>query len=139
MSGGNINSLLDFNTDFNVPLLDETVQMFYNPSHPGHNDAKNVLTQLQANPNSWTRVSLILEKSQRQETKFIALQILGDTILYRWNAIAPDARSGIKDYIVQTIISLSKAACQSEITTDVDLELALAKDPATLNHTRKTW
>jgi exportin-1 len=108
MSGGNINSLLDFNTDFNVPLLDETVQMFYNPSHPGHNDAKNVLTQLQANPNSWTRVSLILEKSQRQETKFIALQILGDTILYRWNAIAPDARSGIKDYIVQTIISLSK-------------------------------
>ena len=104
----NIGSLLDFNQDFNVPLLDLVVQSFYDPSHPKHVEAKNVLTSLQQNPASWTKVSAILENSQRQESKFLALQILGDTILYRWKAIAEEARQSIKDYVVQTIIGLSK-------------------------------
>ena len=104
----NMGVLLDFNQEFNVQLLDLVVESFYNPSHPKHIEAKNILTTLQQNPASWTKVSSILENSQKQESKFLALQILGDTILYRWKAIADEARQSIKDYVVRTIIELSK-------------------------------
>jgi exportin-1 len=107
MSGLNMNVLLDFNQECNVALMDEVVVMFYNNAHPNHLEAKHVLTEFQAHPDSWTRVSTILEKSQREESKFLALAVLSDTILYRWKALAEGARSSIKDYIVQTVISLS--------------------------------
>ena len=117
-------TLIDFNQDFNVPLLDLVVQSFYDPSHPKHVEAKNVLTSLQQNPASWTKVSAILENSQRQESKFLALQILGDTILYRWKAIAEEARQSIKDYVVQTIIGLSKTLSKlTNIHTEAEYEL----------------
>ena len=37
--------------------------------------AERVLSELQKNPEAWTRVDAILEKSQTQQAKFFALQV----------------------------------------------------------------
>ncbi|OLY83429.1 Exportin-1 [Smittium mucronatum] len=68
-----------------------------------------VLTQFQENPDSWTKVDKILEKSTLSQTKFISLQILEKLIQTRWKIISPEQQNGIKNYIVDTIIKNSSS------------------------------
>jgi hypothetical protein len=80
-------SLLDFSKEFDVGLLDKVVMAFYTglgqevcPVTSYHDPAKlilrfqqamaqQVLTQFQDNPESWTRVPDILEKSSFPQAK----------------------------------------------------------------------
>ena len=67
--------------------------------------------QLQTNEQSWTRVDAILENSANQNAKFFALQILEDTIKYRWLTLPggeDGPREGVKNYVVTKIIALSQ-------------------------------
>ena len=63
---------------------------------------------LQENPQAWAHVDAILETSTAPNTKFFALKILEDTIKYRWKALPPEQRDGVKNYLVTKIIQLSK-------------------------------
>ncbi len=49
-----------------------------------------VLTAMQEHPLAWTRVDLIIDRSQNPYTKFFGLQILENVIKYRWKTIPRD-------------------------------------------------
>mmetsp|Transcript_11133 Transcript_11133/g.38765 ORF Transcript_11133/g.38765 Transcript_11133/m.38765 type:complete len:1104 (-) Transcript_11133:194-3505(-) len=101
-------SLLDFSVEeFDVPLLDHVVEVFYNQRHPERERANAVLMQLLEHPAAWTRVDAVLEGAENPAAKFFALQILQDTITYRWGTLPRDQREGIRSYISDKIIALS--------------------------------
>jgi exportin-1 len=85
-------SILDFDKDLDIPLLDKVVSSFYHGSGPDvpplplpgssalsvsllttlgiqHKLAQRVLTQFQEHPDAWTRADAILEFAQVRETK----------------------------------------------------------------------
>lgn len=90
------------------------------------------MKRLQDHSDSWTRVDAILERSKSQQTKFFALQvsalftacdelpcraqaahgfpmlqILEAAIKFRWGALPPEQREGIRNYVSNLIIKLS--------------------------------
>lgn len=72
--------------------------------------AQKVLTQFQNHPQSFTVVDKILEKSNLMNTKYIALQILQKVIQYKWKILPEQQRTGIKNYLLNTIIKRSSNA-----------------------------
>ncbi|GAQ89407.1 exportin 1 [Klebsormidium nitens] len=104
-----VDKLLDFTQPFDVPLLDATVQAFYGTgSKEERSAAERVLRQLQEHPDTWTRVVDILQKSQVIDSKFFALQVLEGVIKFRWNALPVEQRDGIKNYVSELIVQLSR-------------------------------
>ena len=69
--------------------------------------AQGILTKLKEHPDAWRRVDAILEYATDPYTKFYGLQILEEAIKYRWRALPPEQREGVKNYIVKKIIDLS--------------------------------
>ena len=69
--------------------------------------ANKVLMALKEHPSSWTRVDVILEQSTSAPTRFFGLQILEETVRFRWKALPTEQSEGIKNYIVNKIIALS--------------------------------
>ena len=103
-------SLLDFNQpNFDVPLLDQVVEFFFDGAHPMHHDAHNLINKLQEHPQAWTRVDGILEKSRSDNTKFLALRILQMTIEQRWKTLDETTRMGIRNYMITKILTLVTA------------------------------
>ncbi|KAJ5073961.1 intein-containing exportin-1 precursor [Anaeramoeba ignava] len=101
--------LLDFSKEaFNVDLFDQVVNTFYYGTGEEQNLAQNFLTQFQEHPESWRRVDVIIEFSQSNNSKFLALQILERTIKYRWKSLPQEQQDGIKDYILRAIMNLSE-------------------------------
>ncbi len=88
---------------------------------------QQLIHQFQQHPMAWTRVDTIMEKSQSQETKFIALNILLQCIKYRWNILPPPQREGIRSFLVNLIIRVSKdpqqAASQANMLSKLNLTL----------------
>jgi exportin-1 len=106
----NMESLLDFNNqNFNVALFDQVVECFYNPTHPSHGAAHNLIKQLQEHELAWKRVDSILEKSASDQTKFIGLRILQLTIETRWKSLDVNIRKGIRNYMITKILTLVTA------------------------------
>jgi exportin-1 len=66
-----------------------------------------VLTQFKEHAEAWSKVDQILEQSQSQATKFFALQILEDVVKYRWNALPREQCDGIRNFIVDKVITNS--------------------------------
>ena len=97
---------------FNVQLLSEVIQTAYDPVHPHRATANKLLMALQQYEGMWSNVDKILESPNaldpgNQQLLFFALQVLDDAIQLRWNIMPPVQRSGIRNYIVQKIISVS--------------------------------
>ena len=57
---------------------------------PQRKAAEAILTELQENPESWTRVDSILEHSQNQQSKFIALQACTGSLALGMSAIVSE-------------------------------------------------
>eukprot|EP00741_Cyanophora_paradoxa_P007524 tig00001154_g7277.t1 len=94
---------------FDVNLLDRIVDAFYRgASEAERAQANQVLTQFKEHADAWTRVDSILEFSQNSATKFYGLQVLEQVIKYKWKILPPEQRDGIKNYIVNLIIKLSR-------------------------------
>ncbi|KAI9179359.1 Karyopherin transporter [Blastocladiella emersonii ATCC 22665] len=100
-------SLLDFSLPLNVALFDNVVNTFYRSHGAEQQQAQQLLTAFQEHPDAWTRADAILEQSAVMQSKYIALQILERLVQIRWKVMAPDARLGIKNYIVAKVISVS--------------------------------
>src|SRR5690606_8576626 len=101
-------ALLDFSRPFDVRLFETTVQTFYNPSNPLHQQAHGIIVALRENVQAWRHDKQILEESSDVQAKFIALQILEDTVKFRWKALPADERMGIRVYVTNQLIALSK-------------------------------
>ncbi|KAL6069759.1 Exportin-1 [Balamuthia mandrillaris] len=102
--------ILNFDEPLDVKLLDQVVYTFYTGSGPQQAEAERVLAQLQEHPQAWSRVDTILEYSESQSTKFLALSILEKVILYRWKSLPRAQCDGIRNYIVNLVIKLSSDA-----------------------------
>ncbi|RKO97956.1 hypothetical protein CXG81DRAFT_9513 [Caulochytrium protostelioides] len=100
-------AILDFSGDLNISLLDQVVTTFYRGSGPEKLQAQKILTQFQEHPEAWKRADAILEKSQVNETRFLALQVLETLIKTMWKALPPVQANGIKDFIVAFVIKMS--------------------------------
>lgn len=59
-------------------------------------------------PQAWTRVDQILERSQCNPTKMLALNVLTEMVKKRWNLVPQQPREMIRKYIVTHIIRMSQ-------------------------------
>lgn len=101
--------LRDLSQPIDVPLLDATVAAFYGTgSKEERAAADQILRELQNNADMWLQVVHILQNSQNLNTKFFALQVLEGVIKYRWNALPAEQRDGMKNYISEVIVQLSR-------------------------------
>mmetsp|Transcript_26089 Transcript_26089/g.42132 ORF Transcript_26089/g.42132 Transcript_26089/m.42132 type:complete len:1081 (+) Transcript_26089:326-3568(+) len=100
--------LLDFSQPIDVRLLEQVVQSLHtSPQETTRAQANEVLTKLKEHPEAWQSAGKVLEESTDQFTRFFALQVLEDTIKYRWKALPADQREGIRNYVVKKIIDIS--------------------------------
>ncbi|WVZ12821.1 hypothetical protein V8G54_017351 [Vigna mungo] len=101
--------LRDLTQPIDVPLLDATVAAFYGTgSKEQRTAADQILRDLQNNPDTWLQVMHILQNTQSLNTKFFALQVLEGVIKYRWNALPAEQRDGMKNFISDVIVQLSR-------------------------------
>ncbi|XP_019092142.1 PREDICTED: protein EXPORTIN 1B-like [Camelina sativa] len=101
--------LRDLSQPIDVPLLDATVEAFYaTGSKEERASADNILRDLKANPDTWLQVVHILQNTSSTHTKYFALQVLEGVIKYRWNALPDEQRDGMKNYISEVIVLLSR-------------------------------
>ncbi|ORZ36332.1 CRM1 C terminal-domain-containing protein [Catenaria anguillulae PL171] len=115
--------LLDFARPLDVALLDQVVTTFYSSHGVQQQQAQQLLTQFQDHPDSWTRADKILDESRVMQSKYLALTILERLIQTKWKVLPEDARTGIKGFIVQRVISTS----QTEATLSRDDRQFLGK------------
>lgn len=124
-----MDAILDFSKELDVSLFDLVVNAFYSGSGANQKEAQLVLNQFQEHPESWKRSDQILSSSSNAQSKYIALSCLNKLIQYRWKSIPEDERVGIRNFIVNMIISL----CDDELVFEsqralinkIDLTLVL--------------
>ncbi|XP_010506498.1 PREDICTED: protein EXPORTIN 1B [Camelina sativa] len=101
--------LRDLSQPIDVPLLDATVEAFYaTGSKEERASADNILRDLKANPDTWLQVVHILQNTSSTHAKYFSLQVLEGVIKYRWNALPDEQRDGMKNYISEVIVLLSR-------------------------------
>ncbi|KAI8085322.1 exportin-1 [Thamnidium elegans] len=100
-----MNSLV--NSSFTVKDFDNIIQAFYEGDNETRTKAQTILTEFQNYTDSWQLVDQILEQSSSIQAKFIALGILEEFIIVRWNTLPMDQRLVMRNYIVKHIIELS--------------------------------
>eukprot|EP01029_Cantina_marsupialis_P023581 TRINITY_DN590987_c0_g1_i1.p1 TRINITY_DN590987_c0_g1~~TRINITY_DN590987_c0_g1_i1.p1 ORF type:complete len:1054 (-),score=329.14 TRINITY_DN590987_c0_g1_i1:193-3354(-) len=117
--------LLDFSVPFDVPLLDQVVSSAFL-----RNDAQalNITTQFSAHPQSWTKVDQILSESSDRNTHFLAIRILEQAIAKQWEILPEEQKAGIKGFIVDRIIAMSRddeslEKCDSGVLLKMNLAL----------------
>lgn len=101
-------AILDFSQELDLELFDRVVAALYSlgGSRQDQQTAQRVLAEFQANPELWKRADTILLLLTQSQGKYIALLCLNDLIQYRWKTILPEERVGIRNFIVNMIISL---------------------------------
>ncbi|KIL68567.1 hypothetical protein M378DRAFT_158378 [Amanita muscaria Koide BX008] len=119
--------LLDFSREFDVGLMDKVVMGLYTGLEPERQLAQQVLTQFQENPEAWTRVPDILERSSYPQSKYIGLQILEKLIMTRWRTLPDGQRQGIRNFVVGVTVKVAsdEVAMRKEKTYLNKLNLAL--------------
>mmetsp|Transcript_19910 Transcript_19910/g.25976 ORF Transcript_19910/g.25976 Transcript_19910/m.25976 type:complete len:1094 (+) Transcript_19910:217-3498(+) len=108
----------DISQPFDVSLFEQIVDAAYSPGNPQQQAASRILVQLQDHPEMWQRADAILEQATSANAKFLGLIILSEAIKSRWKVLegGDQARTGIKNFLVQKIIELSsdEATMQSQ-------------------------
>lgn len=114
-----IAQLLDFGTPEapaeltpqTLATLEALVGTLYNPATPPHEAkiADDCLKQFKEHENAWFQCKTVLDQSQSAETKFFALSCLDDVIKTQWRGLAPAQSEGMKEFIVETVISKSSS------------------------------
>lgn len=103
-----MDSILDFSQDLDINLFDQIVDAFYkgSGSRDDQKKAQLILNQFQEHPDSWKRADQILSNSNNSQSKYIALSCLDKLIKYKWKTVPEQERIGIRNFIVNMIISL---------------------------------
>lgn len=102
-----MDKILDLNNDFDVKMFDEIVTTALNPSSPNKTTAENILLKFKDLPDSWTKIDCILKNSSSKQSKFIALQILEETVKSKWVLFNDDMKAGLRQYVFSTVIERS--------------------------------
>ncbi|KAF9818890.1 hypothetical protein IEO21_02428 [Rhodonia placenta] len=109
--------------------MDKVVMAFYTGAGQEQQMAQQVLTQFQDNPDAWTRVPDVLERSSFPQTKYIGLQILEKLITTRWKSLPDGQRQGIRNFVVGINVKVAsdEATMRREKTYLNKLNLALVQ------------
>lgn len=99
--------ILDLNIEFDVKLFDEIVSAALNPASPSKSTAENILLQFKELPGSWTKIDSILKVSTSKQSKFIALQILEETVKSKWVLFNEEMKAGLRQYVFTTVVERS--------------------------------
>ena len=122
-----MDAILDFSTDLDINLFDQTVDTFFKGSGNDQKNAQLVLNKFQEHPDSWKFADKILSNSNNAQSKYIALSSLNKLIQYRWKTIPDNERIGIRNFIVNMIISLcdneQEFETQRALINKIDLTL----------------
>lgn len=124
-----MDSILDFSKDLDINLFDQIVDAFYkgSGSRDDQKKAQLVLNQFQEHPESWKRADQILSNSSNSQSKYIALSCLDKLIKYKWKTVPEQERVGIRNFIVNMIISLCDSdsifANEKALINKIDLTL----------------
>ncbi|KAI3643102.1 hypothetical protein MP228_012657 [Amoeboaphelidium protococcarum] len=102
-----MDAILDFSRDFNVQLFDQVVNTFYGGHGNDQKMAQTIIAQFQEHPDAWTRADVILTQAQSVQAKYIGLQVLEKLISTRWKVLPREQCTGIRDFIVGTIIKIA--------------------------------
>ncbi|EER36283.1 exportin-1 [Candida tropicalis MYA-3404] len=120
-------AILDFSKDLDIALFDQVVDTFYKGSGNDQKNAQLVLNKFQEHPDSWKFSDKILSNSSNAQSKYIALSSLNKLIQYRWKTIPDNERVGIRNFIVNMIISLcdneQEFETQRALINKIDLTL----------------
>ncbi|KAK0527260.1 Karyopherin transporter [Tilletia horrida] len=100
-------AILDFSQDLDVNVLDRVVNVMFTSTGAEQKQAQTVLAQFQEHPDAWQRVPVILSTSSNSQTKYLSLQILDKLISTRWKTLPQDQQLGIRNFIVEIIVSLT--------------------------------
>ncbi|CCE64309.1 hypothetical protein TPHA_0H01010 [Tetrapisispora phaffii CBS 4417] len=128
-------SILDSNKDFDIQLFDRVVEAFYKGHGKEQNDAQTILTKFQADNNSWQRTDQILQYSENIQSKFIALSILDNLIVSRWNMLPNDQKINIRTFIVGMILSV----CNDDSLFNSNRELINKANLVLVQIIKKDW
>jgi len=92
-------------TPDSVALLDQLMQAVSGSDAQQRTAALDILSQLKEAGNLWVHVDTILQHTRLSDTKFFALSVLENVVQKAWNAIAPDQREALKNYVSNQVIS----------------------------------
>lgn len=92
-------------TPESVGLLDQLMQAVSGSDAQQRTAALDILNQLKEAGNLWVHVDTILQNTRLPDTKFFALSVLENVIQKAWNAIAPEQREALKNYVSNQVIS----------------------------------
>ena len=92
-------------TPESVALLDQLMQAVSGADPQQRTAALDILGQLKEAGNLWIHVDTILQHTRLSDTKFFALSVLESVIQKAWNAISPDQREALKNYISTQVIT----------------------------------
>ncbi|KAG7663203.1 CRM1 [[Candida] subhashii] len=128
-------AILDFSKELDINLFDKVVDALYKGSGAEQQQAQVVLNQFQENPDSWKLSDAILSNSQNSQSKYIALSCLNKLIQYRWKTVPEQERIGIRNFIVNMIISL----CDNEEIFETQRALINKIDLTLVSVLKQEW
>ncbi|KAJ2659669.1 Karyopherin transporter [Coemansia sp. RSA 1200] len=99
-----MDTILDFNRQFDVALFDRVVNALFTGKGDEQKMAQQVLTEFKEHELSWTKADDILTNANSLQSKFIALQILEALIQTKWKILPDNQRNGIKNFVVEVIL-----------------------------------
>lgn len=101
--------ILDFNNEFDINLFDEIVSIALGSGSEKKKEAEEIIIRFKEIPSSWTKIDYILKNSTREQSKFIALQILEENVMSKWSLFNEETKMGLRQYVFTTVIERSGA------------------------------
>jgi len=97
--------ILTSTEDFDVELFDRVVESFYTPEDAEHKRAQEVLMAFRDHPDSWARVSSIMQESKDTKAKVFSLQVLERTVKIRWSMLGDGQKESVRGYVINQIVT----------------------------------
>ena len=91
-----------------IEELDATTRSFYEGRGEQQKQAQSTLNQFKENPDAWLMVDKILQDAQYPQTKYLGLQVLDGVIMTRWKVLPRAQCQGIRNFVVNFIIEMSR-------------------------------
>lgn len=105
--------ILDLSSELDIKLFDEVVSTALNPSSSNKSVAESILLQFKDLPDSWFTIDSILKNSSLKQSRFIALQILEETVKSKWVLFSEDRKAKMRQYVFSTVVE--RASMPSDI------------------------
>lgn len=112
--------LLNSEKEFSISVFDDIVLNSSDPLSSKKTESEEILLKFKNQSTSWTKVDFILKNSKQQQSHYVALQILEETVKTKWYILEENIKQGIRDYIFQMVVEKTKENCQSYVLHELN-------------------